>query len=103
MSHTHEKSELEKKFNYANGMTIAQCRRVCSFFFGDFLQRVDKDVRNLRFLIYIFDEIYDEIDEVTLTLSENVDLDHFKNFWCDTADGENWKVSIIKSEVVKTK
>lgn len=103
MSLHKEKTELEKKFHYANGMTLPQCKRVCLFFFGDFVQRVEKDYRNLRFIIYVYDKVYDEIDEVELILKDNVDLDHFKNFWCDESDGANWVVSVVKSEIVKHK
>lgn len=98
-----EKTALEKKIHYVNGQTISQCRRLCRFFFGSFLKSVDLDAKNFRFLIFVWESIYDEIEEVDLKLKEEVDIEHFVQFWCNTSDGERWKIVIIKQEEIKKK
>jgi hypothetical protein len=71
---------MKGEFFYANGYTIANTRRLCQFYFGDFFIKATKNDKKLRFDIYISNKIVD-LESGTLKLEDYVDLDHFNNFW----------------------
>lgn len=77
---------MKGEFNYANGLLISQARKFFKFFFADFFIKADKNDKEMRFDIYVFDkiEVIDEEDggkRKTALLRDWCDVDYFCDFW----------------------
>ena len=67
-------------FFYANGLSLANTRKLCKFYFGDFFIKAVKNEKKLRFDIYISNKITN-LENETLALEDYADLDYFNKFW----------------------
>lgn len=74
---------MKGEFNYANGLSISQSRQIFRYVFGDFFIKADKNDKELRFDIYVFDKIITEEEGVKkiALLSDWCDTDYFNEFW----------------------
>ena len=70
---------MSNEFTYANGQRLATARRWCSFYFGVFFDKVEKNDIKKRFDIYVKDKIFDE--GKVLLFSEYFDEEEFEEFW----------------------
>lgn len=83
------------KAYYINGFLVSNARKVCSFYFGDFVKEVELNQQNRTFDISLHKEL--NVEGKVLKLEETINVDYFKEFW-----GPQWRLMDSDKQVIQT-
>lgn len=78
-----------KKWYYANGFQLSQCRKMCEFVFDAFYFMVEADKDNMIFNIYVFSSVNGD------PIKDYINVEKFEKDFCDPKTGGQWRLKII--------
>lgn len=81
-----------KKWYYANGFQLAQCRKMCEFYFDAFYFRADADEHEMEFNIHVYSSFKDK-DGVIHKIEDYVDIERFQKVFCEK---KAWNLIILE-------
>lgn len=79
-----------KKWYYANGFQLSQCRKMCEFVFDAFYWYAESDKDNMIFNIYAFSHVKGE------PIEDFINVEKFEKDFCNAKQGGQWRLIIVE-------